>query len=306
MFSCLLRECLSHFIALCLFVLLCVNRGDCTESATDCVDVPSAKAAQCGHCLFVAKMLNVIPPLPVMRAWSPPGLPHDLALIVVEMRRHKLLEPVVWSFAHAYGGSKNTSLWIVHGSENSDFVHILFASWPNVQFIDIATASLEYSSYSTLFFQPSFWGNFKQAQFALIFQTDSGIFQRIPQEWFNYSYVGAPWGQKICTQSGQLCSEVGNGGLSLRRVQVILDLITFSSGKLQGTEDIAFSALIDEKPTPDVAKFFSVETVFYPTPVGIHNAWKYLPFAQVEEILNRPFIGEKMSLLSNGTCELNL
>jgi hypothetical protein len=109
----------------------------------------------------------------------------------------------------------------------------------------------------------------------------------------DYDYVGAPWNN----------NHVGNGGLSLRKKNKMLEIID-SKGYICMHEDDYFSYGIDPKinyhvPSYEIAKLFSVETVFYDKPFGIHNCWRdlYLPKEQADFLLNKyPDINELAEL----------
>jgi hypothetical protein len=87
-------------------------------------------------------------------------------------------------------------------------------------------------------------------------------------EFIEYDYVGAPWSNR----------SVGNGGLSLRRKSKMLEIISIFGPKSQN-EDVYFSLqrrVKLNKPNFEKAKSFSVESVFFKTPFGVHNPWAYL------------------------------
>jgi len=105
----------------------------------------------------------------------------------------------------------------------------------------------------------------------LIFQTDSLLLKSNIHKldaFLKYDYVGAPW-----TNEG-----VGNGGLSLRRKSKILETIATRNPNLHyEVEDTYFcenNPVHLEKPTFEEAKSFSVENVYYPDPIGVHQHWQ--------------------------------
>jgi len=111
----------------------------------------------------------------------------------------------------------------------------------------------------------------------------------------DYDYVGAPW-----SLPSDLETKIGNGGLSIRKKNKMLEIIK-SKGKETCDEDIYFSCNIDENirynvPHYTEAKMFSVETMFYSSPFGIHKCWKYLKpellyilineYPEIQELIN--------------------
>jgi hypothetical protein len=97
-----------------------------------------------------------------------------------------------------------------------------------------------------------------------------------------YDYVGAPWVSD---------NKVGNGGLSLRKKSKMIEIIK-SKGYVHLNEDIYFSSDVDNKiqynvPDYTIAKLFSVETLFYDRPFGIHNCWRYLNKENMDFLINK-------------------
>ena len=109
-----------------------------------------------------------------------------------------------------------------------------------------------------------------------------------------YDYVGAPWSWN---------NLVGNGGLSLRKKNKMLEILkSKESDKKNGNEDEFFSYDIDNKitynvPNYEMAKMFSVETEFYEKPFGIHNCWTHLSKNNINFLTNKyPELKELMKL----------
>jgi hypothetical protein len=110
----------------------------------------------------------------------------------------------------------------------------------------------------------------------------------------DYDYVGAPW---------EYDKKVGNGGLSLRKKSKMLEIIK-SKGLKEDNEDIYFSCNIDKNISYNVpaftkAQLFSVETMFYENPFGIHNCWHYIKPELLTLLINKyPEIQELINLQS--------
>jgi hypothetical protein len=104
-----------------------------------------------------------------------------------------------------------------------------------------------------------------------------------------YHYVGAPWRG----EAG------GNGGFSLRSrsiMQRIIDRFPYRDRAAARenfpalSEDVYFSSRVAEVggrlPPLEVAATFSVETVFYPTPLAVHKPWLHLPPANISALVS--------------------
>ena len=129
---------------------------------------------------FETKLKNVrVPPLS-KRAFVPLDAPHELALVMIEPRLHHLLESVVFTMAHLYGGGNTSSLSIYHGASKAEALRIMFGSWPNVRLIPLPVDKLNSQTYSDYVTTVDFWLPFRNASFVLMFQTDSALFERVP------------------------------------------------------------------------------------------------------------------------------
>jgi hypothetical protein len=115
------------------------------------------------------------------------------------------------------------------------------------------------------------------------------------EEYLEYDYIGAPWHEKFSIAPS---CRVGNGGLSLRRKSVMLDIAERCNRdhKLMLSEDVFFcvnmhlrnaeSPGVYHLPGVEAAGSFAVESLFRPSPFGLHKIWKYLPAHRVSELLN--------------------
>ena len=82
------------------------------------------------------------------------------------------------------------------------------------------------SGYSKLLLSKSFYEQFTDFEFILIYQLDCLVFSSEIEYWCNlgYDYIGAPW-LKDHNNLERGFSRVGNGGLSLRRVDAFLKVL---------------------------------------------------------------------------------
>jgi hypothetical protein len=195
--------------------------------------------------------------------------------VMIEPRTHPKLIPVIKNFMyllqkHGWG------LIIFHGIENESYLHNELKTWKNVGYVQMNVANLNTEEYNNVLMSTSFWETLEQVgcKHALIFQTDTLLLKSNIDDFLIYDYVGAPWFMKFF---GVL--EVGNGGLSLRKVET-MKMVTQKYPKMPINEDAWFAyMLLEEKkvnpqiniPTLESAKQFAVETIFYEDPCGLHK-----------------------------------
>lgn len=136
-----------------------------------------------------------------------------------------------------------------------------------------------HADFNNFMVSKQFWDNINYDKI-LTFHPDSLLLREGIEEFVHYSYCGAPW--KHFNHVG------GNGGLSIRDVAKCKEVIkkVKYDPKLYGNEDLYFSKFIHKfggnvAPMCEAMKF-SVETVFYPTPVGVHAPEKYLTKEQLD------------------------
>lgn len=192
--------------------------------------------------------------------------------VIVEPRQHPALGIAIQSVATTL---PDWSITLFHGTDNNEYAkNIIGGLGIDVHYIEMPVENMQVRHYNRLLTHHWFYRRFEPYEFMLIFQTDSMIFPHCPYEiddFMQYDYIGAPW--KHYDHPG------GNGGLSLRNVRSFIDAIDSSpwSPATHGNEDIYFSHQSNFKyACADVSKRFSVESVFYPKPFGVHKFWHYL------------------------------
>jgi len=206
----------------------------------------------------------------------------NLSLCIIEPRAHPNLGPVLWQAAAVY--PNDVSLHVFHGSSNGEFVRDVCSAFENVYFHDLGIENLTTQAYSNILTSHQFWLNFT-SEFVLILQTDSLLLRRIEDRFFEYDYVGAPW-TGIVLKNVPREFQVGNGGFSLRRTAFMLECTRRSLRA--HPEDTYFSALAYRKgklPPVSIAQEFSVEEMYFPTPIGLHQAYRFMTEAQMTTIL---------------------
>ena len=159
---------------------------------------------------------------------------------------------------------------------------------------------LSRQNYSKMLLSTSFWNQCKGNNI-LIFQMDTclnrNLFRKTPQildNFLKWDYIGAPWSNKRTPRSllnSKKRVYIGNGGLSLRRKSTMIHVCDILqkrySRKLLSknyNEDLVISSILQTFPfintakIPDqnIAKQFSVETMYQSGVIGVHKPWEYL------------------------------
>jgi hypothetical protein len=220
------------------------------------------------------------------QVWGKDGSTSRLALAIVEVRQHPWLEGVLYNAAHMYGGQHNVTLHFFHGLDNLEMVQFITSGWQGVHLHNLGVHNMTIPQYSALLTTPSFYEYYNGSSHVLIFQTDS-LFLRPMHPMFlsdAFDYVGAPWHslRPDTERNG------GNGGLSLRRVSAMLNQ-TQHYGPTPNTtaEDVYITARVPPArlPTVSLAKLFSVEEVYYPSPCAMHAAFGFQSEMRLRSLL---------------------
>jgi hypothetical protein len=222
------------------------------------------------------------------------NLAEQFGSVIIEPREHPALKFVVHYCLERT--PIDSYIIIFHGTKNGPWAQNLFTDEEKQRLIfkSCGKPNLKGPEYNALLKSKAFWNQVPFSK-VLIFQTDSIILSKDRNaicQYFKYPYIGAPW------RDGR----VGNGGFSLRDKKFCLNVIKHK--KMSNiNEDVWFSSVMyDPKHKlmqcpSNVAKAFSVETVYYPTPFAIHNCWKYLSKPQMAQLVQSyPEIGTLMSL----------
>uniref|UniRef100_A0A6C0I020 DUF5672 domain-containing protein n=1 Tax=viral metagenome TaxID=1070528 RepID=A0A6C0I020_9ZZZZ len=204
----------------------------------------------------------------------------DKYCVIIEPRCHELLIPVIKNFMYLLQ-NKGWGLIIFHGTENEIFLHNELKNWKNVNYFRMQVSNLSSNEYSNLLCSLNFWDILLKigCKHSLIFQVDTVLLKDNIDDFLEYHYIGAPWCVKWL---GIL--EIGNGGLSLRNVCKMYDIvkncprnaITNLGERYLNNEDIYFSFYLkiiegSNIPSIDIAKKFAVETIYHDDTCGLHQ-----------------------------------
>lgn len=201
--------------------------------------------------------------------------------VIIEPRIHPDLLTVIKSTMFHLNKSNSNIKWglqIFHGTQNEDFIKNLKLS--NVVLTNMGVDNLSNIEHSEYMESVHFWEKVK-GQKALIFQTDSLLLRGGIDEFLKYDYIGAPWRKPKENQW------VGNGGLSLRTVKKMLEICKNNRVTEQIWEDIYFVKHMKGVGVADIetAMRFSMEDVFSPNPLGVHNPIRHIGPEQLKKVL---------------------
>ncbi|KAI0121277.1 hypothetical protein BJ170DRAFT_676121 [Xylariales sp. AK1849] len=213
--------------------------------------------------------------------------------LIIESNAQKApnLIPVMLHFASVLGPAWTTILFTLEEHwelpSSPPFLRAIQDGRIEIRFLPRGTQLTDSQSVSRFLTQPWLWEQVESAYRVLLFQLDSMICSKATmtvEDFFGYDFVGAPIDAKY--GAGY------NGGLSLRNPRVFLRITReadFQSSSAE-FEDQWFYAEAKTRegdgvtlPSPDVASAFSVETIYYETPLGYHqpDRWQH---ARMEDI----------------------
>lgn len=174
--------------------------------------------------------------------------------------------------------------------------------------VDVAEAlntdKFTIDTYNQLLMSTSFWNDKRKWKKALIVQDDGLLVRHGVESYLEYDYVGAPW---IEGPGNEYLKEhvnpnmVGNGGLSLRSIQAMIDISSkyvddknqlFFYNIIKVPEDVYFvKAMYKEGkynlPSTQVASTFSSEEILNVNSIGLHKCWAYHPKEKIEMYLQK-------------------
>lgn len=203
--------------------------------------------------------------------------------VIVEPRLHENLSAVLKVCLYHLNENQSDKKWglqILHGTENEEYVKECVLGWDNVVLTNIGVKNLTNIQHSELMETSNFWKQLN-GQKILIFQTDSILLRNGIDEFLDFDYVGAPWRKPKENQY------VGNGGLSLRSKNVMIEICEKYKETEQIWEDIYFVKHLKGKGVADVetAKRFSMEDVYSENPLGVHNPIRHIEPIKLKEVL---------------------
>ena len=217
-----------------------------------------------------------------------------MSAAIVELRQHHALK---FSIQSVRATLPDWTIHVFTGYDNHTWACEELKDIPLLEFHQLSYQNLNLITYSCLLTTPSFYDYF-DTEFVLIFQTDTVLFPQSPYlvTYFmnqNVDYIGAPWFH-LNINDGRTNYVGGNGGLSLRKVSRMKELLTRYpyAKRCHIPEDVYICRLPDiQLPHKSIAERFSVESIFHPCPFGTHKPWitlnmdEYLKMIQYAPIL---------------------
>lgn len=221
--------------------------------------------------------------------------------IIIEPRKHAALEFVLKNALECLPDS--WKIIFFHGILNAEFARQLINSFPKqdqdrIQTVKLDIDNLNQKSYSKLLATRSCIYDYITTEYFLVFQTDSMFFKKYKGLlsaflFEKYDYVGAPW--MICNYPPTRQREfIGNGGMSLRRTEKMLEIIEKHDWNLMETtefewmEDLFFTNCYNDikiqKPPYELTKLFSVDEVFSTVSFGCHRPWCHSHYTELVKI----------------------
>lgn len=230
----------------------------------------------------------------ILAITEPPELPRfaksgSLVVCLFEFRDTPETKSVMNAVARVYGSdaeSQGVGAAVVCGSANASVVRRAFAGWKNLMIVELPVDNPGRREYNALMKTPEVYELFSDSfSHMLVYQTDAVLFRKIPEVYFSYDYIGAPWA-KGTRGAVQTPTPAGNGGFSLRRLSAIKRACEANRGlgfreasSARGRElpeDVFFSSMKDFV-YPDfwgeAHRAFSVESVYHKAPVGCHQPY---------------------------------
>lgn len=240
---------------------------------------------------FIDQTYSCVRSLPV------PHIPAstERSIVLMEPRLHPHLEYVLRNALYFAG--EGWGLEIFAGPDNWDYLKSLTRDWGAVNFHDLKSKNLSAIQYNSLKKHADTWRCLSSEKLLWI-ELDCLLVQPGINDFLQWDYVGAPWRTEIAISPN---CRVGNGGLSLRSRSAMLQIADSSTDdpipnpSVIYTEDLYFCINMQlcnqQQPgsfkIPDVetAANFSVESIYSPSPKGLHKCWEYLSSDQLESLL---------------------
>ena len=205
----------------------------------------------------------------------------DFCAVIIEPREHPHLEYAIRNVMHFLG--EGWSLYIVGSRANRAYIEKIVGGIGALSISILDVDNLSREEFRAMRKSASYWQSIPGKKL-LCFEIDALMCKPGINEFTHFDYIGAPWAPLYAVSD---VVRVGNGGLSLRDKQAMIDMCIRGKPRVIPSEDSFFSIQLhlhkDEYKLPDVetAMTFSVESLYYPAPLGVHKPWMYLSKAEM-------------------------
>lgn len=206
--------------------------------------------------------------------------PNAPRAVIIETSIIANLIPIMLHFANVLGPDWGMTLFILEENWTEPlspvFQRALLSGRIEIRFLPEDAELTNSYGVSVFLTQPWIWEQLVEAERILLFQADSILCTKSEESvdnYFKYDFVGAP----IDANYGQGY----NGGLSIRNPRLFLEIVKETDFLTSGEEfeDQFFYKKLKEKnaelPAEEIAKIFSVETIYYETPLGYHQPQRW-------------------------------
>lgn len=217
--------------------------------------------------------------------WYTPNIKSDTDYyaVTLDSRIHKDLYITMKTCMYYLNETNSPIKWglqIFCGNKNVSHIQDMVKDWGEVIITQLDFDDLDKESYNDYFIDSNFWKQVKGNKI-FTFQLDSILLRGGIDEFLKYDYIGAPW------RKSKEDSYVGNGGLSLRTKDVMIDICENNPVTEHIWEDIYFVKHLKGKGVADVetATMFSMEDVYSPNPLGVHYPIKHIEPDLLSEVL---------------------
>ena len=201
--------------------------------------------------------------------------------VLIEFRRFPHIEFLIRNAINKLGS--DWSFTIVCGNLNYKMMFSICNNISkNIKIVKTNYDNLDIPKYNIFLKSLDFW-NLIEGEKILIYQEDSFIFGKNLDEYMSYDFIGAPWEKSILPIS------VGNGGISLRTKQIMIDIINIVNSEdinkenEEISEDTFFSKHMQRLNIGKIADWdtafdFSSETIYSENSFAGHQFWLSDPF----------------------------
>lgn len=206
------------------------------------------------------------------------SLPYtDRAAVIIETRDRPVLP---WTINNIIYFTQWPVI-VYHSDLNTNYLQRL-----NLKEKRKLSSDFDINLYNELLTSRSFWQSLPQH--ILLFQTDSFMLRTGIESFKKYDYIGAPWTRKNL-KCFSIPKNIGNGGFSLRRRDKMLEIVDSVEYEKGLAEDMYFAHGFNQVggnlPSIWIKKRFSVEHIYYRTPLAVHAPWLAFDERKINKLL---------------------